>query len=148
MTNKNPKIVFPAVRLFEVACLLAMIGILVGCTGAGVLKASLGQEVSLAIGQTAQLENEPLTVRFDAIAEDSRCPINGECFWEGEVSCNVTAIHQGSPSALTLTQRGLTRGPAETTYQAYRLIYNVEPYPKAGKHISTEDYRLNLTVEK
>ncbi len=141
MTHKNVKIVS--------GLLMLLLGLLLGCAGKSeVLKVDLGQEVSLHIGQTAQIENERLAIRFNGITGDSRCPRGVLCIRAGEVTGDVTVTHNGSSSDITLTQSGLTEPPAEATYQDYKLIFSVEPYPEAGKQISATDYRLILTIEK
>jgi hypothetical protein len=128
--------------------LILLPGLCTGCAGGDeFVKASLGQEFSLRIGQTAQIENEQLSIRFKSVAGDSRCPRSVQCFWAGEVSCDVTVTDRGSSSNITLTQPGAEQS-SEATYKDYRLIYSVEPYPEAPKQISTADYRLILTVEK
>ena len=119
-----------------------------GCAGTGeFIKAHLGQEFSLRIGQTAQIENEQLSIRFNGISGDSRCPKGVQCFWAGEVKCDVTVTYQGESSDITLTQPGAAE-PSSETYKGYKFIFSVQPYPEAGKQITPADYRLLLTVDK
>ncbi len=128
--------------------LVLLPGLCTGCAGGdGLIKSSLGQEFSLHIGQTAQIENEQLSIQFKSVAGDSRCPRSVQCFWAGEVKCDVVITHKGSLSNIILTQPGAEQS-SEATYKDYRLIYSVEPYPETPKQISTADYRLILTVEK
>jgi hypothetical protein len=35
-----------------------------------------------------------------------------------------------------------------STYKKYVFTFRVQPYPELGKKISTEDYRVLLTIEK
>jgi hypothetical protein len=155
MSDKNVKMV-PRLRRFVhtapryLLCMFILLpGLLLSCAGTGELvKADLGQKVTLRIGQTAQIESEQLSIRFNGISGDSRCPGGVTCVWAGEVNCDVTVTYKGSSADITLTQSGLTEPPAEETYQEYRLIFSVEPYPEAGKQISPADYRLILTVNK
>ena len=127
---------------------IVLLGLCTGCAGSdGFVKADLGQEVSLRIGQTAQIENEQLSIRFNGISGDSRCPRGVQCFWAGEVKCDVTVTYQGASSNITLTQPGI-REPYPETYKGYLFIISVQPYPEAGKQISTAEYRLKMTVEK
>jgi hypothetical protein len=126
---------------------ILLLALCIGCTAEHVVKAELGQEFSLRIGQTAQIENEQLSIQFRSVAGDSRCPRGVQCFWAGEVKCDVTVTYQGASSNITLTQSGANQS-SEATYKDYRLIYSVEPYPEAPKQIAAEDYRLNLTVDK
>ena len=46
-------------------------------------KALIGKEFSLGIGQTASIEGEKLVIKFKAVLEDSRCPVNVVCVWAG-----------------------------------------------------------------
>jgi hypothetical protein len=132
-----------------VYCLFILLpGLSTGCAVKDeILKADLGEQFSLHMGQTAQIEAEQLAIRFNGVSGDSRCPRGVECFWEGEVNCDVVVTYKGESSNITLTQSGAEQS-SEATYREYRLIYSVEPYPQAGKQIATADYRLILTVEK
>jgi len=127
--------------------LVLLLGLCTGCASGEFVKASLGQEFLLRIGQTAQIENEQLSIQFKSVAGDSRCPRGVQCFWAGEVKCEVLITDKGSSSNITLTQSGAEQS-SEITYKEYRLIYSVEPYPEAPKQISNAEYRLKLTVEK
>ncbi len=114
----------------------------------GEVKADLGQEFSLSIGQSAQISGENLLIKFKEVVEDSRCPEGATCIWEGRVSAIVEITENGSPYQIVLTQPGLTDEYAEETYKEYRLTIKVEPYPEVGKEIASADYRLLLTVSK
>jgi hypothetical protein len=146
MTNKNAKIIF-SYLIFSCLFIL-LIGLCTGCGANQFIKADLGQEFSLGIGQTARIESEQLTIRFNGIDGDSRCPTGVTCVWAGEVSCKVTVTYQGSSSNMTLSQIGPPLPPAEETYGNYRLLFSVQPYPSTGTQISDAEYRLIMTVEK
>ncbi len=133
-------------NLILAGAFVVVLGLSTGCAN-NVVEADLGQEFSLRIGQTAQIENEPLTIRFTGISGDSRCPKGVTCIWAGEVKCDVTVTYQGTSSNITLIQSGAGQS-SEEIYKGYRLIFSVEPYPEAGKQISRADYRLILTVKK
>ncbi len=120
-----------------------------GCAGAGgEVTASLGQEISLSIGETALIEGEELRLKFTEVVGDSRCPKDIYCFWQGEVSCGVEVTYSGDRYQMVLTQPGLTAEPSVKTFQQYHLTFSVDPYPESGKEIRQKDYRLNLTVDK
>ena len=124
-----------------------VIVLLIGsCAGTGEVKTSLGQEVSLSIGQSVLIAGEDLRIKFVEVSEDSRCPKGVTCVWEGRVSAVVEISADGSSQQLKLTQPGLTEQPAKDTFEEYQLTFKVEPYPEAGKEISADEYRLLLTV--
>lgn len=112
------------------------------------VKAELGEEFTLRIGQTAWIEGEQLFIRFNGIRNDSRCPRDVTCIWAGEVLCEMTVTWRGMTTDIVLGEPGLTAPPVGYYYEDYQFICSVEPYPEAGQQISTADYRLILTVVK
>ncbi len=122
--------------------------LLSSCAGTGEVKASLGQEVSLSIGQSITITGEDLRIKFVEVSEDSRCAKDVTCIWEGRVSVVVEITDNGSSNMIVLTQPGLTDQYAKETYKEYQLTFNVEPYPEAGKEIAADEYRLLLIVSK
>jgi hypothetical protein len=119
-----------------------------GCGSPSVIKASPGQEFSLAISQQAELTGEDLTVTFNNVSEDSRCPKNVVCVWEGRAVCNLTVQKAGVTGELILTQPGLTASSTIQEYQGYQYSFSVEPYPEAGKSIAKSDYRLVMSISR
>lgn len=113
-----------------------------------VIKASQGQAFSLAVSQRAELNGEDLTVTFNDVTEDSRCPKDVVCVWEGGVVCNLTVQKAGASSELVLTEPGLTASPTAQEYQGYLYSFGVEPYPSSGKSIAKSDYRLVMSITR
>ena len=130
--------------------LLAILVVLlsIGATcGSDDIEADLGDEFSLAIGQKAIITGQDLEIHFKEVTEDSRCPRDVICVWEGEVVCLLEVTKNGASEEITLTQPGLTDQPAREFYQGYVFTFNVEPYPEeAEKPIKSSDYRLRLTL--
>jgi hypothetical protein len=122
--------------------------LLLATTACGETKVSLGQEFSLYMGETADMEGEELQIRFLDVVEDSRCPTGVTCVWEGRVSCMVEITYLESLHRVALTQPGLTSWPAEKPFLRYQIEFRVEPYPEAGKEIEKDEYQLVLRVTK
>ncbi len=118
----------------------------VACAQTGQVSAKLGQEFTLAPGQSAALTGEPLKIRFLEIVADSRCPTGVTCIWAGEVSCLVEVTLQNSTNRIVLTQPG--SGQAKTDISTYNVKFEVQPYPQAGKTIAKGDYLLKLLIDK
>ena len=123
-----------------------LISTLVGC-GAGSVSVGLGEQVVLKVGETTQITTENLTIKFDEVLNDSRCPDGAMCIWAGQVQCLITIDLNGKKEQITLTQLG-SSGSTVQTYDKYNLDFDVTPYPKLGSVISSSDYRLNLKVTK
>jgi hypothetical protein len=121
----------------------------IGCGGppAGV-NAAPGQEFTLATGQQANITGENFTITFKEVIEDSRCPKNVTCIWEGRVSAILEIEGGGASGQTVLSAPGLSTGLFVQQYRSYQLTFQVNPYPEAGKTIGKNDYRLFLKVDK
>ena len=118
------------------------------CCSGGV-KARLGEEFSLHIGESTKIAVENLGIKFIEVSEDSRCARDITCIWEGRVTAVVELSMNGSFQRLELSQPGLTDAPAREIYEEYELIYRVEPYPeKADVETLADEYQLLLIVKK
>jgi alpha-glucoside transport system substrate-binding protein len=108
----------------------------------------LGQEFSLAIGQSMSITGEGLAVKFPEVIGDSRCPKQATCVWQGEVSVIIEITDGDLQYPLTLTQPGLSDEYVMDTFHEYQFAFTVRPYPEAEKQISTDEYELVLIVSK
>jgi len=102
----------------------------------------------MAIGQAAELKGEGITLQFEGIQEDSRCPKGATCFWAGRVISVLLINDNGLTSRIVLTEPDTTGESGKNTYKQYQFTSSVQPYPELGKQIPKEDYRLFLTVKK
>jgi hypothetical protein len=64
---------------------LIIVLLLAGCASVPSARAPVkpGEEFTLALGESVGIETKNIVVRFDAVLEDSRCPTNARCIWEG-----------------------------------------------------------------
>jgi hypothetical protein len=138
--------------MFKHILLLSSLLILItlaGCqSGEGKIQASIDNEFSLAAGQIAELKGEQITIQFEGIQDDSRCPKGATCIWRGRVSSILQISDNGLSSKIVLVEPGLSDQYGNNRYKKYEFTSHVEPYPELGKKISSEDYRLFLTVKK
>lgn len=118
------------------------------CGAAGSVSASLGQEFTLPVGETASIEGEYLTIRFVEVITDSRCPEGVECVWEGEAQCRLRLAVAGSPADMIVVQPGGSDVAARDYFIQYRIDFRLEPYPQEGQEIAPSAYRLIMTVTK
>ena len=109
---------------------------------------SLGDGFSIAVGQSASIDGEDLAIKFVGVIADSRCPLDVQCIWQGEVACLVEITYSGTGQQRVLTYPGLTQEPSEAQFGSYQFTFSVDPYPEAGKEIEKSEYRLNLLVAK
>lgn len=134
---------------FSLLAVLLLLLLLAACGGGpGEVKANLGQEFSLSIGQTASIQGEDLQLKFLEVVNDSRCPSDVSCFWRGQASSLIEVTYLESVQKVTLVQPGLTEEPSGIDFNDYLIEFNLTPYPEAGKEIKKSDYRLQLVVTK
>ncbi|UCG83974.1 MAG: hypothetical protein JSW38_03920 [Dehalococcoidia bacterium] len=119
--------------------------LLAGC-GGGDDRVLVG--FSLAIGQRAAITGEDLEIEFLRIVEDSRCPRNATCIWEGRARCLVEIAVAGSSEQKELEEPGLTDEYSVVTHEDYRLAFHLEPYPGVDQPIPRDEYRLQLIISK
>ncbi len=108
---------------------------------------ALGEQFTIATGEIVSIRGEPLKIRFDAVTEDSRCPLNVVCIQAGRAVCQLT-LTTGVTTEIALNETGGTNGFTRQTAGGYAWEFQVTPYPKAGEPIKPADYRLTLTVTR
>ena len=134
---------------FSLLAVLLLLLLLAACGGeAGEVKANLGQEFSLSMGQTVSIQGEELKLRFLEVIGDSRCPKDVTCVWQGQASCLVEITYSELLHKVTLIQPGLSEEPSQIDFNDYLIKFNLTPYPEAGKEIKKNDYRLRLVVTR
>jgi len=112
----------------------------------------IGQPFDLKINQSAYFQSSELAIKFVNITEDSRCPSDVTCVWEGQASVLVSFNASGGKSAgnFTLTIRG--SGSADLSTKAvngYLLrLVDVQPYPTSKQKISLSDYTARFVLSK
>ncbi len=92
----------------------------------------------IGIGQTTQAG--PLTIRANALIEDSRCPMNARCVWAGRVVVDVTLAQAGRT-----TRTNLILGEPQALENGSVMLDSVEPGKMAGAGQQPLDYRLHFT---
>ncbi|MDX1674027.1 MAG: hypothetical protein R3314_04400 [Longimicrobiales bacterium] len=103
--------------------------------------------LTLAPGETADVAELSLT--FVAVTEDSRCPVDVACFWEGYALVHVDAVVGTAEQRLTLGTLDLPNGVSRSaTVEGYRItLTGLEPAPVSDAPTPPEAYRLMLEVE-
>ncbi len=123
---------------------VSLLCICLACGG----KAGLGEEFSLSIGQTVTIAGEDLEITFEEVMGDNRCARDVVCITAGDVVC-LMKIGQGESSYnIELAQPGLYYDYSQESFGGYKYTFKVEPYPESDKIISTDEYRMLLTISK
>lgn len=106
-----------------------------------------GSEIKVKVGRKVVFKGEALTVRFDAVASDSRCPEGALCIWEGDADVKVE-VKAGRKTRLFHLHTS-QRYAQEEKFGGYivRLI-SLSPRPRAGERLKAEDYVAILKITK
>ena len=114
---------------------------------APVVEFQLGNSFELALGQQGDCGCGGLSITFEKVLEDSRCPIGLDCVWIGQVKVRLKIktsteerIFEPSYSAI---QSSL---PSENIGKYSVLFLDLSPYPAGDNAIRDEDYRVSLMV--
>jgi hypothetical protein len=99
------------------------------------------QTAVLQKGETKSLNG--ISVTFNSITEDSRCPVNVNCIWAGRVVASVT-LAKGGTTTQTVS---ITASGEPVVFSGYKVsITDVQPAPVSG-HTSS-GYKITVQVEK
>ena len=107
--------------------------------------ASLGQEYLVGYAETLRLQGG-VTLEFTTLAEDSRCPTNVTCVWEGNARVLVTMTTTRGSSVLELNTS--SRYATRANFDGYLVeLRKLEPLPVAGAPTSANAYEATLFVD-
>lgn len=106
----------------------------------------VGSDFELSPGQTAVVEGGALTVSFVKVNEDSRCPINAVCVWQGNVA---TALLLGATAGeKTPVTLHTTLTPHAARSGSYTIaLTGIQPAKKQG-NIPQADYVATFRVTR
>lgn len=139
------------IKLFlSVLCMCTLLSVVSGC-GKDEYEdeRKIGEEFSLSIGETASLKGEQLRIQFLEISEDSRCPRNVQCIWEGRAIAVIEVFKDNTSQEIELVEQGLTDTRTKKQFEEYEFIFRILPYPgDAEVQLSPHEYRLMLAVNK
>jgi hypothetical protein len=109
--------------------------------------AKLDESFRLAIGETAVLEEARMALTFRAVENDSRCPIDATCVWEGNALVEVVATRRDVPE--TILELNTTTDPRTATIDSFVVaLESLEPGNRAGVRTDSSAYRAVLRVSR
>ena len=138
---------------FCIACALA------ACqTASPIMDTPVTNEFSLETGQSARVRGTDLTITFNSVLGDNRCPSDLECAASGPVTISLTVQQEDAiPSGITLQtvtdREGRSPGvPFEGIQDSVEAgdyiirVLGVLPYPRNLSGIKASDYQATFLV--
>jgi len=106
-------------------------------------------QFQLRPNQTASEPNN-IDVKFLNVTDDSRCPSDVTCIWQGKSTITVNVVKSGQ----NLGNFNLTSGLGDKNATAqisdgyFLQLTQIEPYPKSGTKIFLSDYVATFELSK
>jgi hypothetical protein len=111
------------------------------------IEGRLGQAFPLKVGQTASVKDEELTIRFDAVTDDSRCPVNVPCVWAGMARLALTMQQAAQPTTpLSVTTLYVDDGPERAFYLNYQVQVKALKPLRGERPFTPNDYEATLLM--
>lgn len=136
--------------IFTISCIIALVTVphvLVNAENHG--PNVLLNQFQLRPNQTASEPNN-IDVKFLNVTDDSRCPSDVTCIWQGKSTITVNVVKNGQNVGNFSLTSGL--GDKNTTVQIsagyFLQLTKIEPYPKSGTTISLSDYVATFALSK
>lgn len=105
----------------------------------------LGEPFPLRVGQSAEVTGTPLHIRFEAVPEDSRCPADAVCVWQGNARVSLHTAIEGEDAEPLLLNTGID--PRTARADGYRIsLETVQPAIYSDRTVAQEDYVITLRV--
>lgn len=112
------------------------------------VQATPGADFTLKIGQTAEVTGGSLIVAFERVTDDSRCPKNTNCVWEGDAVVHL-GLQGANAEKGTLELHSQIDTKQEGTFQNYRVrIVQLAPWPQTSGKIPDSQYIATLKILK
>lgn len=109
-----------------------------------------GDTVTIAFKKTAKLIPDGLKITFTGITEDSRCPTDAMCIWEGRAVAGFQAEKKGTIRVFSLTNNEKPETEPKQTINVFGRtvkLLGVTPYPVLGSSIDSTEYKVIIVVE-
>lgn len=108
-------------------------------------RVAVGREFVLGVGEAVALADTGVVLRLETVDNDSRCPTDVQCVWEGDAIVRVTAIGPGSVRASY--DLHVSRGAQEVVHEGLRVrLVRLEPLPRSDRAPTASEYRATLLV--
>lgn len=93
-----------------------------------------------------------VTICFDSLISDSRCPAGMTCIWAGTSIIRVSLKENGQTNQFTMSVKyhpSLRNYPSDTTINGYKISFiDLKPYPGSGEFYPFDKPRAYFTLSK
>ena len=105
-----------------------------------------GVSFALAPGQTAEVKRAETRITFRQVRQDSRCPVDVKCVWEGNAEVEVVISRTGAPNDTRIL--GLKSPNNETVVGTLRIRFvGLTPLPRQADGNAAKNYLAEFVAE-
>jgi hypothetical protein len=118
--------------------------------GGGDEAAATVQKIVLKVGESAELRDKTLTLELESVSNDSRCPVDVQCVWEGDAEIRL-CVKGGDQKEETYELHTSPRQGKSSVVErgAWSIkLTNLAPAPHSGRKIDPADYVATFTVTR
>ncbi len=122
------------------------------------LIANQSEDFKLKFGETAYIKDLGIYISFIDLIEDSRCPSNVQCIWEGQavVLLNIKTDDKNLNETFNLTSRAghpnlamkNVKSSSDDIFLYLIILKEVSPYPQVSINEEKQNYVLTLSIEQ
>lgn len=131
----------------KTALLIAMMTLMIGTgrNSSAVIEVPLDQEFQLSAGQEAVVKGTKLKIKFASVLEDSRCPEDVDCVWQGNAKVKLELREAKNRFISVIVNTGIA--PNEVGYNKYRVkLVKLSPNTRSDKKIAQDQYQAILII--
>jgi len=106
---------------------------------------TLNDTVELVYGKIYRNYEKNISIQLDSVTEESRCPLNVECFWAGNAIVKFKFTVNDIPTIFYLNTSG--GFVSDITISGYRIqLLGLMPYPVYPNPIKQADYIAKIKI--
>ena len=110
-------------------------------------KFSLNDTLSVNYHETLYNSDLNISIKFNVLNSDGRCPIGRMCIWEGNAAVTFLFYDDGDVSEVLLNTCHIFR--TDTLINGYNIeLIDLLPYPKLNSTYAAEDYKAVIKISK
>jgi hypothetical protein len=106
----------------------------------------LGEPFTLFQDEKVEVGENGLTITFDGVLVDSRCPIGVVCVWEGDAETQFTLGIPGQEDVVAVLHTKYNWDHDVEVWNHRVLMLMLQPYPEFGVPMDPLGYRAVLEV--
>lgn len=106
-----------------------------------------GLSFALAPGQTAEIKRSDTRITFRQVREDSRCPTDVTCVWEGDAKVEVVIAHAGVPDEIKLLSIKAPNNETRVGNLKIRFV-GLTPVPRQADAGAAKNYLAEFVAEQ